>query len=299
MRDKTMAERRQKTLKRNAEICGFGLFSGVDVSLRFHPAPENTGVVFHRVDLKGQPDVPVSLAFLESTHRRTSLVNGNARVELTEHVLAALAGLQIDNCLIEIDAAEVPGVDGSCRPFVEELLAAGIVEQSALRSSLRIEQALEVESERGDASVQIRPHMSEGLVITYHLDYGHSSPIPPQTFTVNVTPETFLQEIAFARTFVLESEVATLKAAGYGQRVTEKDLLVYGEDGVIGNTLRAVDECVRHKILDAIGDFALLGCDLKGHITAWRSGHHLNQQLAQNIEAANRQQSVPPTSHVA
>jgi UDP-3-O-acyl N-acetylglucosamine deacetylase len=294
-----MAKRRQRTLKRNAEICGFGLFSGVDVCLRFHPAPDNTGIVFRRVDLKGQPDLPVCLEFLESTHRRTSLVNGNARVELTEHVLAALAGLQIDNCLIEIDAPEVPGVDGSCRPFVEELLAAGIVEQSSYRSSLRIEEALEVQSDRGDASVQIRPQLSEGLVITYHLDYGNGSPIPPQTLTVDFTPETFLREIAFARTFVLEAEVEALRAAGYGQRVTEKDLLVYSHNGVTGNTLRAVDECVRHKILDAIGDFALLGCDLKGHITAWRSGHHLNQQLAQKIKASHKEYSTQPTSHVA
>lgn len=294
-----MAERRQRTLKRNAEIQGFGLFSGVDVCLRFHPAPENTGIVFRRVDLKGQPNLPVSLDFLESTHRRTSLVNGNARVELTEHVLAALAGLQIDNCLIEIDAPEVPGVDGSCRPFVEELLSAGIEEQQAVRKTLRIDQLLEVHGDRGDAHAKIQPHLSNHLVITYHLDYGKKSPIPPQTFTVNVTPETFLGEIAFARTFVLEAEVEALRAAGYGSRVTEKDLLVYGEHGVIGNTLRAPDECVRHKILDAIGDFALLGCDLVGHITAWRSGHHLNQQLAQKIAASISERASAPTRYVA
>lgn len=294
-----MAERRQRTLTRNAEVHGFGLFSGVDVCLRFHPAPEETGIVFRRVDLKGQPDLPVSLEFLESTHRRTSLVRENARVELTEHVLAALAGLQIDNCLIEINAPEVPGVDGSCRPFVEGLLSAGIEEQDADRKTLRIDQMLEVEDDRGEANVKIQPHLSDHLVISYYLDYGKNSPIPPQTFTIDVTPESFLKEIAFARTFVLESEVAMLRAAGYGTRVTEKDLLVYGEHGVIGNTLRAPDECVRHKILDAIGDFALLGCDLRGHVSAYRSGHHLNQQLAQKIATSSAGQSPAPTRHVA
>jgi len=294
-----MAERRQRTLKRNAEIQGFGLFSGEDVCLRFHPAPADTGIVFRRVDLKGQPDLPVCLELLESTHRRTSIVRGNARVELTEHVLAALAGLQIDNCLIEIDAAEVPGVDGSCRPFVEEFLSVGIEEQEAIRSTLRVDRMWEAGNAGGDANVKIQPHLSDSLVITYHLDYGNQSPIPPQTFTINVTPDSFLREIAFARTFVLEAEVAALRAAGYGARVTEKDLLVYGEEGVIGNTLRAPDECVRHKILDAIGDFALLGCDLVGHITAWRSGHHLNQQLAQKIAAATSERASSPTSYVA
>jgi UDP-3-O-acyl N-acetylglucosamine deacetylase len=294
-----MPERRQRTLKRIAEITGFGLFSGADVCCRFHPAPENTGVIFRRVDLVGQPDLPARLSHLDSTERRTSLVHGGARVELTEHVLAALAGLQIDNCLIEIDAPEVPGVDGSCRPFVEELLTAGIEEQSAPRRLLRVREPLSVQTRDGMADVSIRPCLREGLVVTYHLDYGSRSPIPPQTLTVEVTPDSFLREIAFARTFVLETEVDALRAAGYGRRVTEKDLLVYGENGVIGNTLRATDECVRHKILDAIGDFALLGCDLHGHITAWRSGHHLNQQLALKLEASADEASLWPTSRAA
>ena len=149
------------------------------------------------------------------------------------------------------------------------------------------------------ADVSVRPCLIEGLIVTYHLDYGSSSPIPPQTLTVEVTPEFFLQEIAFARTFVLESEVHALRAAGYGARVTEQDLLVYGENGVIGNQLRATDECVRHKILDAIGDFALLGCDLHGHITAWRSGHSLNQQLALKLEASSSDSSSWPNSRAA
>lgn len=294
-----MPERRQRTLKRIAEITGFGLFSGVDVCCRFHPAPENTGVVFRRVDLPGQPDLPARLSHLESTERRTSLVRGEARVELTEHILAALAGLQIDNCLIEIDAAEVPGVDGSCRPFVEALLAAGTEEQSASRRILRIKEPGSVQTRDGLSDVSIRPCLTEGLVVTYHLDYGRRSPIPPQTLTVEVTPASFLKQIAFARTFVLESEVNTLRAAGYGQRVTNKDLLVYGKHGVIGNTLRASDECVRHKILDAIGDFALLGCDLHGHVTAWRSGHYLNQQLALKLEAPDEVSSNWPIARAA
>lgn len=279
-----MAFRTQNSLRRAAELSGFGLFSGNDVRVRFLPADEHTGIVFRRVDLPGRPEVPVNLEHLSLTDRRTSLTNGIARVELTEHILAALAGLQIDNCAIELDAPEVPGVDGSCLPFVDVLLEAGIEKQVAPRRCLRIDRTLEQSSADGTASVKSQPTNIDGLALTYHLDYGERSPIKPQSLTVVMTPETFINEIAFARTFVLESEVAALKAAGYGTRVTEKDLLVFGKNGVIGNKLRSPDECVRHKILDCLGDFALLGCDLVGHISAWRSGHHMNQQLARQIE---------------
>lgn len=279
-----MAFRSQNSLRREAELSGFGLFSGNDVRVRFLPADEHAGIVFRRVDLPGRPEVPVSLKHLTLTDRRTSLTNGIARVELTEHILAALAGLQIDNCAIELDAPEVPGVDGSCLPFVDVLLEAGIEKQAAPRRFMRIDRTLEQSSADGTASVKSQPTNIDGLALTYHLDYGERSPIKPQSLTVVMTPETFMNEIAFARTFVLESEVAALKAAGYGTRVTEKDLLVFGPSGVIGNKLRSPDECVRHKILDCLGDFALLGCDLVGHISAWRSGHHMNQQLARQIE---------------
>ena len=279
-----MTVRSQNSLRREAELTGFGLFSGNDVRVRFLPADENTGIVFRRVDLPDRPEVPVRLEHLTTTQRRTSLSSGPARVELTEHILAALAGLQIDNCVIELNAPEVPGVDGSCLPFVDVLMGAGIERQSTARACLRLDRTLEHSSGDGSASVKSQPTNIDGLALTYHLDYGERSPIKPQSLTVVITPEIFIKEIAFARTFVLESEVAALRSAGYGMRVSEKDLLVFGPNGVIGNTLRSPDECVRHKILDCLGDFALLGCDLVGHISAWRSGHHMNQQLARQIE---------------
>lgn len=280
-----MPMRAQRTLRRAANVSGFGLFSGCDATLRFLPAPADSGIVFCRVDLPGAPEIPATLEFLESTDRRTSLVRDDARVELTEHVLAALAGLQIDNCRIEIDAAEVPGMDGSCCDFVEALLAAGSIELDRPRLRLEVDQQLCSSDDQSGATVCVKPFHGDGLAITYQLDYGPRNPIKPQVLTIEVTPDSFVREICEARTFVLESEVAELRRRGYGQRVTERDLLVFGPSGVIGNELRFDDECVRHKILDCIGDFALLGCDLVGHVSAWRSGHRLNQTLAARIAA--------------
>lgn len=127
------------------------------------------------------------------------------------------------------------------------------------------------------------PILRRSLVITYDLDYGPRSPIRPQTLTFEFTPETFVTNLAFARTFVLEAEAEALKAQGYGTRITYQDLLIFGADGVIGNELRSLDECVRHKILDCIGDFALLGCDLQGHFRAYRSGHSTNHAICRKV----------------
>ncbi len=279
-----MSLRQQRSIARSAEVSGFGLFSGSDARLRFLPAEPDAGIVFRRVDLPGAPEIPASLDFVETTARRTSLVKDGARVELTEHVLAALAGLQIDNCVVEIDAPEVPGMDGSCREFVTALLAADLVEQDRPRARLEVDRQICVADDETEASVCIKPYHGRELALTYHLDYGRRSPIPPQMLTFQLTPETFVLEICDARTFVLESEVAALKAAGYGARVTPRDLLVFTADGgVLDNRLRMPDECVRHKILDCLGDLALLGCDLAGHVTAWRSGHRMNQLLASKI----------------
>ena len=127
------------------------------------------------------------------------------------------------------------------------------------------------------------PVFRRTLVISYELDYGPRSPIKPQLLTFEFSPEAFVTSLAFARTFILESEIAVLKGQGYGSRVTPADLLIFGASGVVGNQLRANDECVRHKILDCIGDFALLGCDVHGHFRAFRSGHNLNHEICRRV----------------
>lgn len=278
-----MPHRLQNTIRRECAVTGVGFFTGADVAVRFLPADEYAGVLFQRVDLPGEPTIPATIEHAVSRDRRTVLANGDATVELTEHVLAALAGLRIDNCVVQLNAPELPGCDGSAKAFVDALHEAGIVEQSAERPVVVVESEISTRAGNGSADIAIKPLARPSMSISYQLDYGFESPIPPQALALEITPRTFLDELAFARTFVLESEVEALRAAGYGERVTYNDLLVYGQHGVLNNRLRARDECVRHKLLDCIGDLALLGCDLHGHVAAYRSGHSLNRELVRRI----------------
>lgn len=279
-----MQFRGQRTLARAAIVRGFGFLTGADVTLTFLPADENTGIAFQRVDLPGTAPIPATLDHVVPRQRRTAISNGDATVEMVEHAMAALAGLQIDNCLIQLNAAEPPGGDGSSLHFIQALLEADIVEQGSPRGILTVN----AEAKVGDAissgsEMSAGPILRRSLVITYELDYGPRSPIRPQMLTFEFTPETFITNFAFARTFVLEAEAEALKAQGYGTRVTPKDLVIFGADGVIDNQLRVADECVRHKILDCVGDFALLGCDIHGHFRAFRSGHRFNHEICRAI----------------
>lgn len=283
-----MQPRLQRTIARPAEYHGFGFLTGADVTLRFLPADENTGIQFQRVDLSGTRPIPATLDSVVPRQRRTAISNGAATVELVEHVMAALAGLQIDNCLVQVNAPECPGGDGSCLDFVKVLLDAGIDEQSAQRDLIVIHESTSVRGGDDHSEISAGPVFRRTLVVSYELDYGPRSPIKPQLLTFEFFPESFVTNVAYARTFILESEIAALKAMGYGSRVTPADLLVFGAEGVIGNELRAPDECVRHKILDCIGDFALLGCDIHGHFRAYRSGHNLNHEICRQIARSHR-----------
>jgi UDP-3-O-acyl-N-acetylglucosamine deacetylase len=178
-------------------------------------------------------------------------------------------------------------MDGSSLQFAEALLGAGIVDQAATRPTFDIDETVFVAEPEDESEITYRPLTSGGLVLAYHLDYGPRSPIPAQSFSIEITPETFMREAAFSRTFVLEREVSALRAAGYGTRTTARDLLVFGAGGPIENTLRAPNECARHKALDCLGDFALLGCDIEGHFSAYRSGHHLNRSMVRKLRACS------------
>jgi UDP-3-O-acyl N-acetylglucosamine deacetylase len=283
-----MIPRHQQTIYRPAEYRGFGFLTGADVTLRFLPADENYGIRFQRMDLPGTEPIPASLDTVVPRQRRTALSGNQVTVELIEHVMAALAGLQIDNCLVQLNAVEPPGADGSCLPFVQVLLEAGLQEQAARRDVLVIHSESKTPAQKDSSEITVGPVFRRTLVVTYELDYGPRSPIKAQLLTFEFSPETFVASIAFARTFILETEVAALKAQGYGSKVTEKDLLIFGAGGVMGNHLRAQDECVRHKILDCIGDFALLGCDVHGHFRAYRSGHNLNHAICQQVRTTQQ-----------
>ena len=266
-------------------MSGVGFFTNRDVAVRFRSAAPGTGVVFARVDLPGEPTVPATISRAIDLPRRTAVRAGDAEVQLTEHALAALAGLRVDDCRVELTAGELPGLDGSARGFCEALRTAEFVEQPGERRTLVVRRPVTVR--RGDATETAAPHDGGGLRVEYRFDGGPGFPVPPHRFAADVTPETFAAEIAPARTFVTAAEVPALKAAGYGTRVDEGDLLVFAADGsVVGNAARFPDEPARHKALDVIGDLALLGCDLDAAVTSDRGGHALNRDLCRALLAA-------------
>lgn len=280
-----MIPRPQRTLARPAEVRGYGLFGGRAVVLRLLPAPEHHGIAFQRIDLPGAPRIPALVGYVQPRLRRTALVRGEAIVEVIEHVMAALGGLRIDNCLVQLDAPEPPGCDGSSEAFVSALIDAGIVEQRAPRRICRIEHQEVISNPAGGGFLEFAPASRDSLTITCEIDYP-GTPIGAQSFRTEVTPEMFVTQVSFARTFVLEREVEGLRAQGLGLRATTDDLLVFGPDGPIDNELHAGNECARHKLLDCIGDFALLGCDLIGEIRAHQSGHALNHELVRRLSSS-------------
>ena len=258
-------------------MAGFGYWSGQDVTVEFRPAAPGAGIAFVRGDLTGSPAIPAAAERRVEVPRRTTLAAGSASVEMVEHILAALFSLGIDNCEIHVTAQEMPGCDGSALPFVEAIAAAGIVEQPAVRRRLIVTDVTRVGNE--ESWVEARPSTSGELQVKYRLDYGPQSAIGRQTIELAVDVKTFCRELAPARTFLLEEEAQWLKSRGLGTRVTNRDLLVYGPEGVIENELRYADECVRHKALDLVGDLALAGCPVIGQIAAYKSGHRLNAEL--------------------
>lgn len=279
------SSRPQRTIGNPVEVVGIGFLTGATVRLRFVPAAPSSGVAFVRVDLPGKPRIAAHVSRVSDTHRRTTLGRPPVQVTLVEHVLASLAGLRIDNCVIELDGVEPPGLDGSALGFVQALLSAGIQTQQARRDVYAVEQAVLVSA--GNASLSLYPHEdpgASGLTISYVLDYGPRSPIARQLYTCDLTPATFVQEIAASRTFLLEAEAQQMRERGLGTKTTAADLLVFGQRGPIDNELRHANEPARHKVLDVIGDLSLLGVDLCGQVLACRSGHPLNVELAGAVE---------------
>lgn len=265
---------------------GYGLWWGQDVRVEFRPAPPNQGIVFVRRDLPGFPRIPARIEYRVDSPRRTCLQRGEARVEMIEHVMAALAGLEIDNCEIWTTAAEMPGLDGSSAPWVAALQRAGIVDQNALQPSLRIERPIRVTE--ADQWLEARPTNAEKSTFVYYLDYGPASPIQPQVFAFTLTLNAFVCQLCDARTFLLRSEAEALRQKGIGRRTSFRDLLVLDQHGPVENTFRYPDECARHKILDMIGDLALAGIPIVGHFIAYRSGHRLNAKLTETLLAEHR-----------
>ncbi len=273
--------RKQQTLAGPVSVEGFGYWSGRDIRVEFRPALPGTGIVFVRHDLPGKPRVAARVENRVEMPRRTTLQLGSARVEMVEHIMATMAGLHVDNCEIWVDETEMPGCDGSALPFVRAIDSVGLVQQDADRPQMVLDQPIRRES--GDTWIEARPPTEHPCVLRYHLDYGRSSFIGCQTFELALTPELFRTELAPCRTFLLQAEAEQARAQGIGSRTKYCDLLVIGQHGPIDNEFRIDGECVRHKVLDMVGDLALTGCDLGGRFCASRSGHRLNAELVRGL----------------
>lgn len=271
------SSRLQTTIANTVSVSGFGYWGGQDVSVTFKPASAGNGVTFARTDLPGEPVIPALIHYRVQSPRRTSLVYDGCAVEMVEHILSALVGLQIDNCIVEVDNTEMPGMDGSSIAFTRALQSAGRIEQDQPRKRIVIHTPIRIE-EKG-SWVEAMPTAHEGFELVYDVDYECPS-IGKQHTRYKLDRSTYQQQIAPARTFVLEHEAELLRQQGLGQRVTYQDLLVFNDEGPIDNSLNFDDECGRHKILDMIGDLALTGCDISGRVHGHKSGHRLNSQLA-------------------
>lgn len=273
----------QRTIKKPVELNGIGLHTGANVHLKFKPAPTNTGINFIRVDIKDSPMIKADISNVmdqDKSPRRTSVSNGSAEVHTIEHLMAALWSQGIDNIIIEIDGPELPGLDGSAMGFIDILKKAGIENQAAAKKVYTVKSPLWVEQD--GAMIMVLP--DNQFRVSYTLNYEHPL-LKAQYISFNIDGDTFEKEIASARTFCLEKEVSDLRERGLGKGANYENTVVVGQKGVIDNDLRFEDEFARHKILDLLGDLYLLGYHIKGHIIAIRSGHPLNIQLVDKINA--------------
>ena len=273
--------RNEHTLAAACEVRGKGYWSGRSVRVRFCPASSGSGVRFVRTDLPGRPDCQAIAANVAAASMRTNLHNDEIQFEMVEHVMAALYGLGIDNCSVEVDGEELPGLDGSSAPYVEALRSVGMIVQATERQRYHIDRPFRVGND--SSWIDVSPVADGQPIFEYHLDYGDDSPIRPQHHRGLLSPHSFDRELAPARTFVTAEQVAKLRSAGVGQHVGPQDLLVFDESGLVDNQLRFENECARHKTLDLIGDLALTGVDLVGRFVSYRGGHRLNGELARTL----------------
>ena len=276
----------QKTLRESIEIGGVGLHSGAETTLRLRPAPADAGIVFERVDLGGAT-IAASAQNVRSTSLATTLAEGSASVGTVEHLMAALAGLGIDNARIEVDGPEVPILDGSAAPFVDAIRRAGIVSQAAPRRDLVLRRPVTLR--QGERTILALP--SDELRISYAIDFSHPA-IGYQAVTLRLDETIFAASIAPARTFCLLRDVRAMRDSGLARGGSLDNALVVGDDGVMNGQLRFRDEFVRHKVLDLIGDLALVGAPLKAHVIVFKGGHQMHAALVQKMIERRAAQSA-------
>lgn len=271
----------RQTLASATELEGIGLHCGRTVRLRLLPAEAGTGIVFVRVDAGGV-EIPATLESVGSGEYATRLRRGEVTVSTIEHLMAALYALQVDDLRVELDAPEVPILDGSAKPFVEKILGARRKEHDAPRQYLTVVRPIVVTHEEKRVAV----YPGRDFRVTYAIDFDHPQ-LGYQELTASLWGDgAFADKLAPARTFTFERDVEFLRRKGLALGGSLDNAVVLGEQGVLNGELRFPDEFVRHKMLDLTGDLALLGHPLRGHVVAYRAGHEMHARLASRIRKA-------------
>lgn len=274
--------KKQRTIKGPVTVEGVGLQTGKKVKLTLKTSSVDSGIIFVRTDLPGSPHINLRSITLDDSDpelRRTIVGSGPAQIQTTEHLLAALSGLGIDNIVLELDSSELPGLDGSAKGFVEAIKKSGLVEQDAPRKILKIDEPLWHKD--NDRLLAILP--DDNFRISYTMSYEKRA-LGTQYYDAVMSEETFVHEIAPARTFCLKSEALMLMASGLGKGASWRNTLIMGHGGPFRNRLRFPNEPVRHKVLDLIGDLYLLGVPIIGHVIAIKSGHSLNMEFVKKLK---------------
>lgn len=266
----------RRTLRREVGCTGTGLHTGKPVRLLLKPAPAGHGVQFFRSDVG--VTIPARLANLARLDHATTLSAEGVSIETVEHLLSALAGLGVDDARVEVDGPEVPILDGSAAPFVILIHEAGVRPQAVQREYLKVLEPVEVV--QGSKSVRLQP--DEQLRVSYRIGFDHPL-LRHQAISLRITPEAYAEQVAPARTFGFLRDVEMLRKSGLALGGSLENAVVIGESGVLNNKLRFEDEFVRHKVLDALGDLALIGHPVVGHLEATKAGHALHAALAQKL----------------
>jgi UDP-3-O-[3-hydroxymyristoyl] N-acetylglucosamine deacetylase len=266
----------EQTIRTPVECQGIGLHSGEPVTLRILPAPAGTGIVFRRVDLDGFEVEAIGRNVARVSYA-TSLQKKGVLISTTEHLLSAFIGIGLDNAMVELDNLELPILDGSAKPFIDMVLGAGLKKQRKKRTYLRILREVEVR----EGNKLISAHPAPGYTVAYKINFA--PPIGEQAFAIDLSRDLYSRELAAARTFGFLNEEKALKNMGLIRGASEENVIVLTPTGVKNGPLRFPDEFVRHKVLDLIGDLALLGKQIIGHIVADRAGHAMHTALVSRL----------------
>ena len=278
---------RQRTVRQVIRASGVGLHSGEKVYLALRPAPVDSGIVFRRTDLEPPVEVPASALLVRETMMSSNLVQGDVRVGTVEHLMSALAGLGIDNAVIDVSAPEIPIMDGSAGPFVFLIQSAGLEEQEAPKKFIRVLKPVEVREGQGASEKWARLEPWHGFRLKFFIEFNHPAiDGSGQTAEVDLDAASYIEEIARARTFGFMQDVETLRGMGLARGGSLENAIVMDEFRILNTGgLRYQNEFVRHKILDAMGDLYLAGHPLLASYTAHKSGHGLNNKLLRALFA--------------